>query len=152
MDKFQLDNYLYIDDMIASLEDKKAQIRTVIYQKNLATHVAYDELGMYTTAPRIENIVSDNIEACELIDKRIKRWKLRRWYFSSYLAKLSQKQQESLKKGIYSKSLYNETMDEIQQIEIAVAFHDDYHTALDEPEEENNLMSMINTMSEVYVL
>lgn len=58
-----------------------------IYNRTLATHLVYDEISIHTHAPKIEFIVSDNVEAEMLIDRQIERWKARDKYFSldSYL-------------------------------------------------------------------
>ncbi|MGX2945860.1 hypothetical protein JNUCC77_12425 [Enterococcus alishanensis] len=44
-----------------------------MYQQNLATHLAYDELTIHVQAPKIDYLVADCLVACRLIDKRIMR-------------------------------------------------------------------------------
>lgn len=72
MDEFDLEQYLNLAAKIDELEQRKHETRLAMYDQTLATHIAYDELGIHTKAPKIEYIVSDNVTACELIEERIK--------------------------------------------------------------------------------
>lgn len=85
--EYYLSRYINISDYIKSLKRRKSMISKEIYNRTLATHLVYDEISIHTHAPKIEFIVSDNVEAEMLIDRQIERWKARDKYFSldSYL-------------------------------------------------------------------
>lgn len=79
--EWYLKKYLHINAEINRLRRKKHLTQKKLYQQTLTTHLEYNALGIRTQAPKIEYIVSDNIKACELIERRIERWKIRKRYF-----------------------------------------------------------------------
>ena len=72
--------------------------------------------------PEIENIVIDNMVACELVEKRIKRHEERLKYFRIYLSTLTLNEQQALYTGVASDELTAQAYDEIHEIETAICF------------------------------
>lgn len=73
--EYNLERYLNISNYLERLEQRKRHIQKELYQRTLATHLAYDELSIHVQAPRIDSLVSDCLEeACRLIYRRIIRW------------------------------------------------------------------------------
>lgn len=121
-----------------------------IYNRTLATHLAYDEISIHTHAPKIEFIVSDNVEAEMLIDRQIERWKARDKYFSEFLSTLSHNESESLLKGYASQELKDAALEEIEEIETAMAFRYGWEVPQEKVELTDDLFSNISIMAEVF--
>ncbi|WP_407855385.1 hypothetical protein [Enterococcus hailinensis] len=97
--EYDIQRYLNADRVIRCLEKRKRLITKEIYNQTLTTHLSYDGLTVHVEAPRIENIVSDNVVACELIDERIKRLKDKQKYFIRFVDTLPRNERESLLNG-----------------------------------------------------
>ena len=148
--EYNLGRYLDIDSQIQKLIKRKISMRQEIYNRTLATHLAYDEISIHTHAPKIEFIVSDNAEAEMLIDRQIERWHIRAKYFSKFLATLSQNEAESLIKGYASKELKDAALEEIEEIETAMAFRYGWEVPQEKVELTDDLFSNIAIMAEVF--
>lgn len=148
--EYYLSRYINISDYIKSLKRRKSMISKEIYNRTLATHLVYDEISIHTHAPKIEFIVSDNLEAEMLIDRQIERWKARDKYFSGFLSTLSQNESESLLKGYASQELKDAALEEIEEIETAMAFRYGWEVPQKKVELTDDLFSNIAIMSEVF--
>ena len=119
---YYLQRYLNSDEVISLLYRRREWIQSRLYQQTLATQLVYDLDGIHVYAPKIQGMIADNIEACSVLDRRIERWKVRQRYFIKYLNELPSNERESLESGTYTRELAEKTQDEIQEIEIAIAF------------------------------
>ena len=119
---YYLQRYLNSDEVISLLYRRREWIQSRLYQQTLATQLVYDLDGIHVYAPKIQGMIADNIEACSVLDRRIERWKVRQRYFIKYLNELPSNERESLESGTYTQELADKTQDEIQEIEIAIAF------------------------------
>lgn len=149
--EYKLDRYLNIDNYIKYLELVRRDTQKEIYNQTLATHLVFDGLSIHTKAPKIEHIISDNLEACELIDDRIARWKARKKYFIQYLSRLPIIERESLKKGLASPSMQRNALDEIREIETAIAFIYGWSPPSEPIELTNDLFMDIERMAEAFL-
>lgn len=149
--EYKLDRYLNIDDYIKYLERVRRATQNEIYNQTLATHLVFDGLSIHTKAPKIEYIISDNLEACELIDERIARWKTRKKYFIQYLSSLSVIERESLKKSVASPTMKENALDEIREIETAIAFIYGWSPPSEPIELTDNLFTDIERMAEAFL-
>lgn len=123
MEDYQIKKYFELESKIEELEILLKATRTEIFQQNLATHVSCSEgRGLFVKAPRIENIIIDNMMACELLEKRIQRHQSRLKYFRIYLSTLTVNEQQALYKGVASDELIAQAYDEIHEIETAICF------------------------------
>jgi len=123
VEEYRIKKYFELESEIKRLRNVYRVTRNEIFLQNLATHTACsDERGLYVEAPRIDNIVIDNMMACELIEKRIKRNETRLKYFRTYLSTLTLKEQRELYKGVSSDELTAQAYDEIHEIETAICF------------------------------
>lgn len=111
-----------LSKIIATFEQQTAFIHKELYNQTLSTHIAYTDLGIVTRAPRIVDLIADNIEALEVHNKRLERLKLKQRYFTEYIDSLPKMTRESLKQGVYDKALEEELLNEIEEIETAVCF------------------------------
>lgn len=148
--EYYLSRYINISDYIKSLKRRKSMISKEIYNRTLATHLAYDEISIHTHAPKIEFIVSDNAEVEMLIDRQIERWEARAKYFSGFLSTLSQNESESLLKGDASQELKDVALEEIEEIETAMAFRYGWEVPQEKVELTDDLFSNISIMAEVF--
>lgn len=126
MNEYSLEKYLDLKSHIEELELKKRMIRAEFYQQSFYTRCGYDydNLTMYTTAPKIDNAVVELILECDCVDRQLKRNKQRLRYFERYLGQLSQEERKSLYSGSLPPKLEEETLDEIEQIEIALCYQE----------------------------
>ena len=123
MEEYELEKYLQLEKTIKTLEYLLKYTRKETFQQNLTTHVSCsEERGLYVEAPRVEKIVLENITACELIEKRIKRHEERLKYFRVYLSTLTFNEQQALYMGVASDELIAQAYDEIHEIETAICF------------------------------
>lgn len=123
MEEYHIKRYFELSYEIKRLEILLEKTNKEMFQQTLATHLSYsDERGIHVKAPRIENIVIDNVMACELVEKRIERNRTRLKYFRTYLTTLSLKEQQALYNGCASEELQEQTYDEIHEIETAICF------------------------------
>lgn len=143
--EYDIQRYLNADRVIRCLEKRKRLITKEIYNQTLTTHLSYDGLTVHVEAPRIENIVLDNIMACDCVERKIQRWKLRAKYFTEYLLNLPESKRERLKEGVVD----DETLDEIREIETAIAFHHEYEPPKERIEWLNDLFEDIELLAEV---
>lgn len=148
--EYNLNRYLNIEAYIRKLEQEKRLIRQELYCQSLCTGIAYDEIAIHAKAPKIDYLVADNVEACMLIDKRIERWKFRQKHFMHFLDKLPVTERESLLKGVESPSLKQKALDEIYEIETAMAFRYEWEVPQEKVELTDNLFSNIALMAEVF--
>ena len=147
--EYNLKRYLNIDLYLKKLEIEKQSIRKELYNQSLCTSITYDELSIHAKAPKIAQLVDDNVEARSLVDKRIKRWEYRRSQFERFLSSLAKIERESLKKGFWSQRLHEKVLDEIHEIETATAFKFGYEPPEERIELANNLYLDIELMAEV---
>lgn len=152
MEDYQIKKYFELESKIEELEILLKATRTEIFQQNLATHVSCsEERGLFVKAPRIENIVIDNMIACELVEKRIKRHEERLKYFRIYLSTLTLKEQQALYNGYASDNLREQTYDEIHEIETAICLRE----RIKPPEERiklcDDLFENIAAMAEAFI-
>ena len=143
--EYNLNRYLNIEAYIRKLEQEKRLIRQELYCQSLCTGIAYDEIAIHAKAPKIDYLVADNVEACMLIDKRIERWK-----FRHILDELPVTERESLLKGVESPSLKQKALDEIYEIETAMAFRYEWEVPQEKVELTDDLFSNIALMAEVF--
>lgn len=123
LEEYRIKKYFELETEIESLKNLYHATRKEIFQQTLATHISCsEERGLYVEAPRIENIVMDNMLACELIGKRIKRHEERLKYFRVYLSTLTFNEQQALYMGVASDELIAQAYDEIHEIETAICF------------------------------
>ena len=93
MEEYRIKQYFELDQKIKRLEILLEKTNKEMFRQTLATHLSYsDERGIHVKAPRIENIIIDNIMACELVEKRIERNRTRLKYFRTYLTTLGLKE------------------------------------------------------------
>lgn len=149
--EYNLTRYLNIESHIEKLEREKKLIRQELYCRSLCTGIAYDGLAIHANAPKIEYIVADNVEACMLIDRRIERWKTRHRYFYRFLYELPVTERESLIKGMAGKSVKERAIDEIREIETAMAFRYKWEVPQEKVELTDNLFDNIALMAEVFM-
>ena len=152
MEEFRIKNYFELEIKNKKLEKMLNRTKNGIFQQTLATHLSYsDDRGIRVNAPKIENIVIDNIMACELIEKRIERNFTRLKYFRSYLTTLTLKEQQALYNGYASEELKEQTYDEIHEIETAICLRD----RIQPPEERiklcDDLFDNIAAMAEAFI-
>lgn len=152
MEEHRIKKYFELDHKIKMLENLLEHTNKEMFQQTLATHLSYsDERGIHVKAPRIENIIIDNIMACELVEKRIERNRTRLKYFRTYLTTLSLKEQQALYNGCASEELQEQTYDEIHEIETAICLHE----RIQLPEERiklcDDLFDNIATMAEAFI-
>ena len=153
VEEYELEKYLQLEKTIKTLEDLLKYTRKETFQQNLTTHVSCsEERGLYVEAPRVEKIVLENITACELIEKRIERYKVRLKYFRMYLYRLSLKERQSLYNGSWSDGLKERTLDEIREIETAVCLREQ----IEPPDEkvvlsDGDLFDTIEAMANVFL-
>lgn len=133
MNEYSLEKYLDLKSHIEELELKKRMIRAEFYQRSFYTHCGYDydNLTMYTTAPKIDNAVVELLLECDCVDRHLKRNKQRLKHFDRYLGQLSQEERKRLYSGSLPPKLEQKTLDEIEQIEIALC----YQEGIEPPEE-----------------
>jgi len=148
--EYNLNRYLNIEAYIRKLEQEKRLIRQELYCQSLCTGIAYDEIAIHAKAPKIDYLVADNVEACMLIDKRIERWKFRHKHFMHFLDELPVTERESLLKGVESPSLKQRALDEIYEIETAMAFRYEWEVPQEKVELTDDLFSNIALMAEVF--
>ena len=148
--EYNLNRYLNIEAYIRKLEQEKRLIRQELYCQSLCTGIAYDEIAIHAKAPKIDYLVADNVEACMLIDKRIERWKFRQKHFMHFLDELPVTERESLLKGVESSSLKQKALDEIYEIETAMAFRYEWEVPQEKVELTDDLFSNIALMAEVF--
>lgn len=141
-------DYLNLDNRIKELEKKKAAIRQSLYARSWNTRVEYDEMSIHTTAPRVESVVSDFVETLEIIDKRLKRLKKRKRYFTMFLNELQPQTRIKLLNGIISKSMRERVTQEIQEIELAIDY--EFGHKLSEIELEDDFFTNVEIMAEVF--
>ena len=123
MEEYRIKKYFELEIEIKKLKNLYQATRNEIFQQTLATHISCsEERGLYVEAPRIENIVIDNMIACELVEKRIKRHEERLKYFRIYLSTLTLNEQQALYTGVASDELIAQAYDEIHEIETAICF------------------------------
>lgn len=121
MEEYDIIKYLNLDFSIKYLEVLQEATSHLIYEQTLATNIAYDELGIHAKAPKIEHIVSDNVEACELIKRRLKRLKDKRVYFTRFMNELPKIERESVLSGTMDENTKEKVLDEIYEIETAIS-------------------------------
>lgn len=148
--EYNLNRYLNIEAYIRKLEQEKRLIRQELYCQSLCTGIAYDEIAIHAKAPKIDYLVADNVEACMLIDKRIERWKFRNKHFMHFLDELPVTERESLLNGVESPSLKQKALDEIYEIETAMAFRYEWEVPQEKVELTDDLFSNIALMAEVF--
>lgn len=149
MDKFDLEQYLNLAAKIDELEQRKQETRLAMYDQTLATHIAYDELGIHTKAPKIEYIVSDNVTTCELIEERIKRLKDKQKYFIRFVHTLPKIERESLLNGTANELLQEKALDEIYEIETAICFKYGYKPPIERIQVSDDPLEDLDLMIEV---
>lgn len=152
MEEYRIKQYFELDQKIKRLEMLLEHTNKEMFQQTLATHLSYsDERGIHVKAPRIENIVIDNVMACELIKKRIERNRTRLKYFRTYLTTLSLNDQQALYNGYASEDLKEQTYDEIHEIETAICLRE----RIKPPEERiklcEDLFENIAAMAEAFI-
>lgn len=147
---YNLKRYLNISSHLGRLEQEKKLISQELYTRSLCTGIAFDELSIHAKAPKIECLILDSVEACMLIDLRIKRWKLRQRYFHRFLDQLTVIERESLLTGGESLETRQLALDEIHEIETAIAFIYGYEPPRERIELTGNVLEDINLMSEVF--
>ncbi|WP_427813517.1 hypothetical protein ACQKTA_09075 [Enterococcus sp. 22-H-5-01] len=147
--EYNLERYLNISNYLERLEQRKQLIQKELYQRTLATHLTYDELSIHVQAPRIDSLVSDCLEACGLIDRRIIRWCFRQKCFNQFLSSLPVIERESLIQGLGNRSLNDRALDEIREIETAVAFRYGYEPPEAPIELKDDLFLDIGLLAEV---
>ena len=138
--EYNLNRYLNIEAYIRKLEQEKRLIRQELYCQSLCTGIAYDEIAIHAKAPKIDYLVADNVEACMLIDK----------HFMHFLDELPVTERECLLKGIESPSLKQKALDEIHEIETAMAFRYEWEVPQEKVELTDDLFSNIALMAEVF--
>lgn len=121
MEEYGVLSYLNLKNHIKELEQQLPLIESELYNQSLHTHIAYDDTGIHTVAPRIVEMVSDNIEAVKLHKKRIERCKRRLSYFNDYVSTLPKMKQEALWRGVYDET---EVLEEIKEIETAICYRE----------------------------
>ena len=152
MEEYHIKRYFELSYEIKRLEILLEKTNKEMFQQTLATHLSYsDERGIHVKAPRIENIIIDNIMACELIEKRIERSRTRLKYFRTYLTTLSLNEQQALYNGYASDNLREQTYDEIHEIETAICLRE----RIKPPEERiklcDDLFENIAAMAEAFI-
>lgn len=152
MEEYRIKQYFELDQKIKRLEILLEKTNKEMFQQTLATHLSYsDERGIHVKAPRIENIIIDNIMACELVEKRIERNRTRLKYFRTYLTTLGLNEQQALYNGCASEELQEQTYDEIHEIETALCLRE----RIQPPEERiklcNDLFENIAAMAEAFI-
>ena len=152
MEEYRIKQYFELDQKIKRLEILLEKTNKEMFQQTLATHLSYsDERGIHVKAPRIENIIIDNIMACELVEKRIERNRTRLKYFRTYLTTLSLNEQQALYNGCASEELQEQTYDEIHEIETAICLRE----RIKPPEERiklcDDLFENIAAMAEAFI-
>ncbi|MHC9001027.1 hypothetical protein [Enterococcus bulliens] len=145
MEEYDIMKYLNLDFSIKYLEVLQEATSHLIYEQTLATHIAYDELGIHAKAPKVEHIVSDNVEACELIKRRLKRLKEKQVYFTRFMNELTQRERESILSGTMNENIKEKVLDEIYEIETAISLKYDL-PPIPPKEERANLITDIDMM------
>ena len=152
MEEYRIKQYFELDQKIKRLEILLEKTNKEMFQQTLATHLSYsDDRGIRVNAPKIENIVIDNIMACELIEKRIERNLTRLKYFRSYLTTLTLKEQQALYDGYASEELKEQTYDEIHEIETAICLHERIQPPKERIKLCDDLFENIAAMAEAFI-
>lgn len=132
-EEYNIQKYVHADDVLHRLGQKRIEAEHSVYDRTLATHLEYDDAGIHTKAPRIENLVCDAIEATAGVDDQIRRWQLRRAWFNEWVQTLNDNERYMITHWpqYVAQDLRDKAEEEIYQIETAVAYRCGY-----EPPEE----------------
>lgn len=133
-DEYSIAKYFNADAIIRRLQQQRKEVAG-LSTKTLCGTVMYDVDRIHMYAPRVDTLVIDILMCCDEIDKRIKRWKMRKRAFNQYLATLTVEQVTALLNGTASADLTDRMQLELFEIETYVA----YQLGEQPPERENNI-------------
>lgn len=136
---YSVTNYLHANLIINELRQKRSYIERWPNRITLTAHLEWEPLAarefrgadevtqgsLFINSLDLEKKICEIDTACNLIEQRIARWKMREQLFNEYLGGLTQQKVRLIRQGRYETDpgLNDELQEEMWQIETYVAFH-----------------------------
>jgi len=129
-----IEDYCLLEQSVESKRLKLDELRAEFAMQSKYTRTSHDELGWFTYGFKLEDEVCRLVDRIHKREQRIQQLEIKEWYFARYLYNLHENERQYLYKRFVdgadvaiNEPLETRTLDEISEIEQAVAYRfDDY--------------------------